>query len=400
MGCSNRACALLIIIRCKKILKHWGKTVMKRSYLIGGVLFVAALGSAGYVYQSKQTAASQAAAAVPAASAKPKLELLASDVSNLTPIAMGQVLSATGSIRALQQAQVKSQVSALVISVKAQEGQTVAAGQVLATTDVQDYQSRLAGAQAALSQAQSQVLIAQRTVDNNKALVTKGFISETASDVAQQQLEVNKSAVKVAQTNIELAQKALKDTAIVSPIAGVVAEKLISAGDKVSPDMRVFTIIKPGSVEFEGSLPAAEAAQLRLGQAITVESEGLPALSATISRLNPAVSVGSRNVTFFASLKDVANYRPGSYATGKVQIKATNALAVPAAAVREEAGRSVVYTITASGELAASNVTVGLRGEDASGNTYAVVEGIEAGSRYISRNLGPLRVGSTVVIGK
>ncbi len=373
---------------------------MKRIYLIGGLLLVAALGGAAYVVKSKQATASKAAAVSAAASIKPKLELLASDVSRLTPVAIGQVLTATGSIRALQQAQVKSQVSALVLSVKVQEGQTVTAGQVLATTDVQDYQSRLAGAQAALSQAQSQVLIAQRTVDNNKALVTKGFISETASDVAQQQLEASKASVKVAQTNIELAQKALKDTSIISPIAGVVAEKLISVGDKASPDMKVFTVIKPGEVEFEGSLPAAEAAQLRLGQAITIESEGLPALNATISRLNPAVSAGSRSVTFFATLKDAAIYRPGSYATGKVQIKASNALAVSTAAVREEAGRALIYTISAEGELAASPVTVGLRGEDARGNAYAVVEGIAAGSSYISRNLGPLRVGSTVVIGK
>jgi RND family efflux transporter MFP subunit len=373
---------------------------MKRIYLIGGLLLLAAMGGAAYMVKSKQAAASKAAAASSAVSIKPKLELLASDVASLTPIIIGQVLSAPGTIRALQQAQVKSQVNALVISVKVQEGQAVTAGQVLATTDAQDYQSRLAGAQAALSQAQSQVLIAQRTVDNNQALVAKGFISETASDVARQQLAANKAAATAAQANIDLAQKALKDTAIVSPMDGIVAEKMISAGDKASPDMKVFTIIKPGAVEFEGSLPAAEAAQLRLGQSITVESEGLPALNASISRLSPSVSAGSRNVTFFATLKDAGNYRPGSYATGKVQIKAANALAVPAAAVREEAGRAVIYTITAADELAASPVTVGLRGEDASGNAYAVVEGVAAGSRYISRNLGLLRVGSTVVIGK
>lgn len=371
---------------------------MKRSYLIGGVLLLAALGGAGYVYKTKVSAAT--AAAAPTVALKPQLALLASDVATLSPIAIGQVLTASGSIRALQQAQIKSQVSALVLSVKVQEGQTVTTGQVLATTDVQDYQSRLDGAQAALSQAQSQMLITQRTIENNKVLFAKGFISETAADAVMQQLDANKAAVKAAQANIDVAQKAFKDTAIVSPIAGVVAEKLISAGDKVSPDMRVFTVIKPGAVEFEGSLPAAEAAQLRLGQTIVVEAEGMPALNAFITRLNPAVNAGSRSVGFFAALQSVNNVRPGSYATGKIQVKTSTALAVPAAAVREEAGRAVVYTINAAGDLTASAVTIGLRGEDASGNAYAVVEGIEAGARYISRNLGPLRVGSTVLVGK
>jgi RND family efflux transporter MFP subunit len=370
---------------------------MKRLYWIAGTVALVAVAGGGFAYKQKQTA--QVAASAPVA-AKPKLELLASDVASLAAVPMGQVLVATGSIRALQQAQVKSQVSAVVMSVTVLEGQAVKAGQVLATTDVQDYQTRLAGAQAALSQAQTQVAIAQRAVDNNKTLVNQGFISATASDTAVQQLDASKASVKVAQANIDLAQKALKDTAIVSPIAGVVTEKLISAGDKVSPDMKAFTITKPGAVEFEGSLPAAEAALLRLGQTISIETEGMPALLATVTRLNATVNTTSRSVGFYAALKDANSYRPGSYATGKVQVKTTSTLAVPAVAVREEGGRSVVYTINANNELQATAVTVGLRGEDTSGQAFAAVEGLPGGTRYISRNLGPLRVGSTVVVGK
>jgi RND family efflux transporter MFP subunit len=370
---------------------------MKRFFWLVGGLILLALAGAGYYYKTKPVAVAVMPVAV---IVKPKLELLASDVTSLVPVQLGQVLVATGSIRALVQAQVKSQVSALVMSVTVMEGQTVKAGQVLATTDVQDYQTRLAGAQAALSQAQTQVTIGQRAVDNNKMLLEKGFISNTAADTALQQLEASKAAVRVAQANIDLAQKALKDTAIVSPIAGVVSEKLISAGDKVSPDMKAFTITKPGAVEFEGSLPAAEATALSVGQAIAIETEGMPAIAATISRLNATVNSSSRSVGFYAAMKQASNYRPGSYATGKVQVKAINALAVPVTALREEGGRSVLYTINESNELAASPVTVGMRGEDASGAAYAVVEGMPSGARYISRNLGPLRVGSTVIVGK
>ena len=370
---------------------------MKRLYWVTGAVAVVALAGGAFVYKQKQSV--QAAASAPVAT-KPKLELLANDVATLAPVMMGQVLVATGSIRALAQAQVKSQVSAVVMTVNVLEGQAVKAGQVLATTDVQDYQTRLASAQASLSQAQTQVAIAQRAVDNNKTLVNQGFISSTASDNAVQQLDANKAAVRAAQANIDLAKKALKDTAIISPIAGVITEKLISAGDKVSPDMKVFTVIKPGVIEFEGSLPAAEAALLRVGQSISIETEGMPALSATVTRLNAAVNASTRSVGFYAALKDANSYRPGSYATGKVQVKAANTLAVPAVAVREEAGRSLVYTIDANNQLFATAVTVGLRGEDVNGQAFAAVEGLPSGTRYISRNLGPLRVGSTVMVAK
>jgi membrane fusion protein, multidrug efflux system len=381
--------------------RPWKKRLL---WLLAGLTLLG-LGAAAYVYKTKQAEQLAAANAAAAVMAKPKLELLATDVSSLAPVVLGQVLQATGAIKALSQAQVKAQVSAVVAAVTVMEGQAVRAGQVLATTDVQDYQTRLSSAQAAWQQANSQVIMAQRTVDNNKGLVSKGFISETAADMAAQQLDANKAAVKVAQANIDLAQKALKDTAIVSPIAGVITEKLISAGDKVSPDMRVFTIIKPGAVEFEGNLPAAEAALLKVGQTITIETDGQPAITATITRLNAAVNTATRSVTFYAALnngdaKAASAYRPGSYATGKVLVNNASALAVPAGALREEGGRAVVYTVSAANELVASPVTVGLRGEDSAGNAYAVVDGLAAGSRYISRNLGPLRVGSAVLVGK
>lgn len=370
---------------------------MKRVYWMLVLVLLMVLAGAGvatYVFKNK--------APPPAAAVNtPRLEVLAADVSTLAPVSVGQVLVATGSIRALQQAQIKSQVSAVVTAVAVLEGQAVRVGQVLATTDAQDYQTRLAGSQASLLQAQTQVAIAQRVVDNNKALIDKGFISPTAADTAAQQLEASKAAVKVAQSSIELAQKALRDTAIVSPIAGVVSEKLISAGDKVSPDMRVFTITQPSTVEFEGILPAAEAALLALGQTITVTTEGMPAVQAVITRLNAVVNPSSRTVGFYAAIKQAgANYRPGSYATGKVQVKVTSGLAVPAAALRDEAGRQVVYTLGANQALLASPVTAGLRGEDASGTAYVAVEGLVAGTQYISRNLGPLRVGSVVTVGK
>jgi RND family efflux transporter MFP subunit len=367
---------------------------------------ISAAGAGLYYYTYSDRAVKQAAAQANAANATnltPKLSLLASDIATLAQVSLGQSVQASGSIRALQQAQIKSQVSSVVLNVAVQEGQTVQAGQVLATTDAQDYQSRRLGAQAVLAQATAQTSIAQRTVDNNAKLVVQGFISPTAAELGMQQLNASKAAETSAQASLALANKAAKDTAIVSPISGVITEKLIASGEKVSPDMRVFTVMKAGAIEFEGSLPTAEAAQLRVGQAISIEAEGMPAMAASISRINASVNPNTRSVSFFAALNANNAVRAGSYATGKITLQSSDTLAVPAAALREDAGRTVLYTLAIDGKtgvktLAATPVTAGVRGEDSAGNAMVAVAGVPAGTVYIARNLGALRLGSVVTV--
>ena len=202
-----------------------------------------------------------------------------------------------------------------------------------------------------------------------------------------------------------VSQKALLDTQIRAPIAGIVTEKLVAEGDKVAPEAKLFTITAPGAVEFEGSLPAAEATQLKAGQTVSLQVEGLPSLRSRISRVNAAVTNGTRNVAFYAPIVPAAGstaaYRPGSFANAKILLQSSNTVALPAGAVREEQGRAVVYTLSGNPlTLQLTTVTAGLRGEDEAGNALVAVDGLPVGTRYIARNLGPLRVGSTVNVGK
>lgn len=371
----------------------------KRALLLLAVSIALCGGAAAYYFKSKTSAPALA-------KETPATELLAADVAILKPVQVSQALVASGSIKPLRQAMVKSQVSAIVFTVNVQEGQAVKAGDLLATTDVQDYQSRVTAQQAQVAQANAQVAIAQRTVDNNKSLVDKGFISPSAYDAAVQQLDANKANVVAAQANLALSKKALLDTQIRAPIAGVITEKSISEGDKAAPEMKLFTITAPGAVEFEGTLPVAEAAQIKRGQTVLISLEGGDsgkplALKSTISRINTAVTAGSRTVTFFAALPNQSSVPVGSFATAKVLVQSASMLAVPSAAVREEAGRSVVYSISSAPErLTSSVVKVGLRGETDAGEAFTAVEGLADGTAYVARNLGPLRVGSPVKVAK
>jgi multidrug efflux system membrane fusion protein len=127
----------------------------------------------------EQAAATRAQAAV---------ELAEGDVvkAQLRDIAQGLPIS--GSLKAFNTAAVKARVAGELQGLTLREGDVVKAGQVVARVDPTELQSRVRQAQEQADSARSQIDIAQRQWDNNKALVDQGFISRTALDTSANNL--------------------------------------------------------------------------------------------------------------------------------------------------------------------------------------------------------------------
>jgi multidrug efflux pump subunit AcrA (membrane-fusion protein) len=101
------------------------------------------------------------------------------------------------------------------------EGDTVKAGQVLARIDPLESQARLDQARQQAQTAGAQVAIAQRSFDNNRALVAQGFISKhRTGNLASQSCCSAGHAGSRQRPGAELAAKALDDTVMRAPMAG------------------------------------------------------------------------------------------------------------------------------------------------------------------------------------
>jgi len=331
------------------------------------------------------------------------VELSATDVVRVARRELTETLPVSGTLRAVDSAQVKARVAGELIGLTVREGDTVTAGQVIARIDPVEYQSRMRQAQEQADSARAQAEVAQRTFDNNKALVDQGFISRTALETSQSNLNAALSTHRAALAAVEMTRKSLDDTVLKSPIAGQVAQRLAQSGERVAIDAKIIEVVDLSRIEVEATLAAADSVAVRVGQRATLQIEGgggvdpksgERTVGASVVRVNPSAQAGSRSVLVYLRLDRSTGFRQGLFAQGTIDVGRTETLALPLTAVRTDKPAPYVQVVI-DGRIAHRPVETGLRGQ-LDGQAMVAVRGIEEGAVVVAGSLGPLRQGTAV----
>jgi RND family efflux transporter MFP subunit len=327
------------------------------------------------------------------------IEVAETDVLTLGEQELLQGVSVSGTLRAVQSAWVKARVAGELQEFRVREGDSVKAGQVLGRIDPTEYERRYRQAQEQAQAAKSQVDIAQKQYDNNQALVQQGFISKTALDTSLFSLQSAQASLRAAQAGAEVAHKSLDDSVLRAPFSGMVATRGSQNGERLAIDTRVVEIVDLSQLEIEASLSPADASQIQVGQAARMQVEGwTDPVSAKVTRINPSVQVGSRNVLAYLKLPTQNGMRQGLFAQGQIGVAQVKGLAVPVTTVRTD--QSVPYVQWVDGDkVAYAQIKQGPRGTRASdpdGEAWVQIEGLPAGTQILAGHLGRLREGLAV----
>lgn len=361
---------------------------MKRTFkiLLAGVA-VAVLAAAGAAVVRGKRPATEAAAPAPV------VEFLPGDLITVQAGALERMLPITGSLTPLTEATVKAKVAGELVAVTVREGEGVKQGQILARIDLTEVGARVAAREADVAAARAQLLWAEKNRNQQRALLDKAFISQSAYDNVQSNYDVATAKLRAAEAELVVARKSQGDAVLVAPFSGIVSQRLAQPGERVALDARVLTIVDLSRLQLEASVPAAAIAQVRVGQPVSfrVEGFGERAFAGRLERINPASAAGSRAISVYAVIDNPEGLlRSGMFAQGALTLsRVENALAVPASAVREDIGQTFVYAIDAD-QVKRRNVRVGE--PDAAGRVQ-VLAGLAAGERIVRVNLGSLREG-------
>ena len=368
---------------------------LTRRRVIGALIVVVVAGAiGGSVALRAARKGHDAGANAPAA-----LEFAPGDLAQVELKPLARWLPVSGALQPVNQATVKAKVSGDVRHIAVREGETVRAGQVLARIDTADLEVRVAERVGALESAKAQLAMAEKTSASNRTLLRQNFISQNAFDNSESSLSVAKGTVKSAEAQVQLAQNALRDAAVVSPLAGIVARRHVQPGEKVAFDSPVVTVVDLTEMELQAAVPSADVPELALGMPVDLTSDGFGdrRFSGRIERINPATEAGTRSILVYVGIPNAdRSLRGGMFATGRVALAtAVPVPTLPQAAIRTEAGQTFVWTVDA-GKLVRRIVVVGRRDDEAGRIEVKTV--LPAGTPVLASRFDNLKDGAPALV--
>ena len=288
----------------------------------------------------------------------------------------------TAPLEARGEAQVVAKTSGVALSVLAEEGQVVRAGQTLV---------RLDAARAALQAAQTAAQM--RKLESNYArsrqLAAQKLISANDIDQIRFDLENARAANRLANLEVSYAH-------VTAPISGVIASRSIKSGNFVQINTPIFRIVDTSKLEAVLNVPERELATLKPGLQVELQVDALPGkiFNGTIDRVAPVVDSGSGTFRVICAFTGGGLLQPGMF--GRIRIdhdQRTDALVVPRTALLEEEGDPAVYTIR-DGKAARVPVKLGY----IDGQWVEIRSGLKTGEQVVTAGKVALREGTAVQI--
>ena len=336
---------------------------------------------------------------VPKSASEKIFEFASSDIATLGPQNLGLVIPVSGSVRPVVQAMVKSKVSGEVSRVHVQEGQSVVAGQPLISIDTADLKARHDSQLAMVAESRAKLDLARKNEENNRQLLAKNFISQTAFDSVANSAQVSEANYKSMAAQAAITERALADAQIRAPFSGIVAKRVVNMGEKVTPDAPVIHIVDLNRMELEAPVPVSDIPSVKVGQEIAFKVDGFAERSfkGKVERINPAAEAGSRSISIFVTLPNHDGaLKGGMFANGTLAAASRASVnAVPLAAVINEGGQSFVFAVN-NGKVERKPITPGSQSVEL--GLVEVRDGLVAGTQVVAVKTDGLKHGSSVVV--
>ncbi len=302
-------------------------------------------------------------------------------------------LAANGNVMAWQEASIGAESNGLRLTeVRANVGDVVRAGQVLATFAAETVQADVAQARASLLEAQANAFDAAANAERARTLQATGALS-------QQQIQQLTTAEKTAQARVEAAQALLhaqqlrlKHTQVLAPDSGVISARTATVGAVVGAGTELFRMVRKGRLEWRAEVLASELRPLRPGAKARVTAASGATVEGTVRMVAPTVDPQTRNALVYVDLPAHPELRAGMFARGEFQLGSSDALTVPQEALVVRDGFAYVFAVGADQRVQQRKVQTGRRQAD----RVEVLSGIAADTSVAVRGAGFLNDGDLV----
>jgi len=298
-----------------------------------------------------------------------------------TAQATGPVI--TGSIQPEKRADLRAEVSAVVLQVLKENGETVKHGDLLVRLDDTAIRDSLGSAEESARASTQAFEQAERQVQRLKTLQAQGMSSMQALEDAEMRRTSTQSELAAAKARVVSARQQLRRTEVRAPFAGVVSERKVSAGDTAQVGKELVKVIDPTSMRFEGLVSADRMHELKIGQAVSFRVNGYPQseFNGQVRRVDAAANATTRQVEVLVGFVNGSAPRvAGLYAEGRIESGSTRALLLPEASVVRAGDNAYVWRVK---DTTLHKVSVQLGERDARRGEYPLRGGLTEGDRIL-----------------
>lgn len=265
-----------------------------------------------------------------------------------------------------------------IISIKAEVGDFVQKGQVLAQMD-----------KAQLEQAELQLNNLKSEYDRAKALYEKGGVSKSDFETIELQY-------KVANTTYE---NLLTNTILKSPLNGVVSARNYDEGDMYTMSAPLYVVQQINPIKAFVAVSEKNYSLLKKGIEVEFTPEALNGKTyvGKVTRIHPTVDAATHTIVAEVTIDNPKfELRPGMYSSARVIFSKGDAIVVPDTAVLKQQGSGVrtVYVLKADGTVELRIVEVGRH----IGSEYVILSGVQAGEKVVVSGQSLLRSGIKVEV--
>ncbi|HEY5810414.1 MAG TPA: efflux RND transporter periplasmic adaptor subunit [Povalibacter sp.] len=306
------------------------------------------------------------------------------DLITVSNSALASGPSITGSVEAERRADLRAEVSAVVLSVLKENGDPVRRGDLLVRLDQTSIRDSLTSAEASARAATQAYEQSERQYQRMLKLRETGVISTQQLEDVEIQRNSAQSDREAARTREVTARQQLERTEVRAPFDGIVSDRKVSAGDTAAVGKELMQVIDPSSMRFEGRVSADNIGEVAAGQRVNFRIHGFANadFAGTVTRVNPAANATTRQVEVLVRFDD-AKQKPGVaglYAEGRVETQSTAILTVPTASVVREGDNTFAWRLKGD-TLQKVKLDLGVR--DARSGQYPVKSGLAEGDTVL-----------------
>ncbi len=280
-----------------------------------------------------------------------------------------------GTVQARIPVTLSARVSATVVQVHADVGDAVRPGQLLVTLDDRDLSARRGvvagqqeallrnteGARAALVKAQADLELARSKQRRDAELVAQGFVSQAVLDASNSGHDGAAAGVDAARAALaaraadarSLSQEAryadavLSYTRIVSPMQGVVIQRLGEVGNTVVPGTPLLKIVDPKSLWVATRVDESVVGRVQPGQTASIRLRSGEVLPGKVARIARQSDAATRELDVHVAFDSVPQrFAIDQEAEVSIAVGEDRGILVPLTALtRDNAGREGVLVI-------------------------------------------------------